>query len=532
VNVVGIEQPRGEPEELTSAILPGHEPEEILFAKPWNTEQVRVAERLDREGAVLVQGPPGTGKSHTIANLVGHLLAQGQSVLITAHTTKALRVLRNHVTEALRPLCVSVLESDLDSRRQLEQSVESIVERLSRTSAPELETEAEGLAKERKRLLARLRDLRAALLEARANEYTEIVVLGQKFTPADAARRVARDHAEDGWIPSPIRFGSSLPLSQGEFIELYRTNVNVTPEDELELSLALPNPAELPTPGEFASVVRNRSDLLDAERSFRDDLWESGAELGDAERLELLTRRLLATVQVIHQSEPWRLAVIAAGQRDQSYRESWEQLLGKIRDISELAGQLREILIRYDPQPSHRIPLDKQQELIAQVLDHLDHGRKLGALVLLARRDWRSLVNEARVNQKPPGTAEHFRALQGVVSLDISRRELTTRWERQITSLGGPQSIALGSEPELAANQFAQTIRSLLDWRSQQLDPLVSDLEKSGFRWHAFVGEQAPNLSPHGDLIRLADGVASVVSPKLPYIWTPLRESGRPSRSR
>ena len=62
---------------------------------------------------MLVQGPPGTGKSHTIANLIGHLLARGETILVTGHTTKALRVLRGHIAEPLRPMCVSVLEGDM-----------------------------------------------------------------------------------------------------------------------------------------------------------------------------------------------------------------------------------------------------------------------------------------------------------------------------------------------------------------------------------------------------------------------------------
>jgi hypothetical protein len=69
---------------------------EVLFSKPANAEQYEIANRLAQSSAVLVQGPPGTGKTHTIANLLGHLLSQGKTVLVTAHTTKALRVLRRH----------------------------------------------------------------------------------------------------------------------------------------------------------------------------------------------------------------------------------------------------------------------------------------------------------------------------------------------------------------------------------------------------------------------------------------------------
>ena len=96
INIVGCETPRQDDESTNRAIL--HE-REVLFGKEANQEQFRIAQRLNQHGSVLVQGPPGTGKSHTIANLIGHLLAHGQSVLVTSHTTKALRVLRDHVIE-------------------------------------------------------------------------------------------------------------------------------------------------------------------------------------------------------------------------------------------------------------------------------------------------------------------------------------------------------------------------------------------------------------------------------------------------
>jgi hypothetical protein len=122
---------------------------EVLLSKPANPEQIRIAQQLEENGGVLVQGPPGTGKTHTIGNLVGHLLAQGKSVLVTSHTTKALRMVRHHIVPELRPLCVSLLESDLDSRKQLESAVGSIAERLSRADAGSLEMQAKKLESER-----------------------------------------------------------------------------------------------------------------------------------------------------------------------------------------------------------------------------------------------------------------------------------------------------------------------------------------------------------------------------------------------
>src|SRR5579884_3571406 len=73
----------------------GNEDADVLLSKPANREQLEIARHLARRDCVLVQGPPGTGKTHTIANLLGHLLAQGKRVLVTAHTPKALRILRD-----------------------------------------------------------------------------------------------------------------------------------------------------------------------------------------------------------------------------------------------------------------------------------------------------------------------------------------------------------------------------------------------------------------------------------------------------
>ena len=66
LRVVGIEVPK-------KAVT--QDDFDLLMTMPSNPEQERVAKRLEESSSVLVQGPPGTGKTHTIANLLGHLLA-------------------------------------------------------------------------------------------------------------------------------------------------------------------------------------------------------------------------------------------------------------------------------------------------------------------------------------------------------------------------------------------------------------------------------------------------------------------------
>ena len=68
--------------------------ERLLMPLPTNPEQELVAQRLAEHRGVTVQGPPGTGKTHTIANLISHLVGHGKRVLVTSQKEQALVVLR------------------------------------------------------------------------------------------------------------------------------------------------------------------------------------------------------------------------------------------------------------------------------------------------------------------------------------------------------------------------------------------------------------------------------------------------------
>jgi AAA domain len=105
--------------------------EEIYFPLPANREQRRIVEAINQRRGVLVQGPPGTGKSHSIANLMCHLLASGKRVLITAETGHALKVLKDKLPEELQPLCVSLLGQGGDSFAELNAAVQGITSRFA-----------------------------------------------------------------------------------------------------------------------------------------------------------------------------------------------------------------------------------------------------------------------------------------------------------------------------------------------------------------------------------------------------------------
>ena len=433
LNIVGEESPIPEvtPNEGETPENPVTESGvDVLLSKPANPEQIRIAKQLEEHGGVLVQGPPGTGKTHTIGNLIGHLLAQGKSVLVTSHTTKALRMVRHHIVPELRPLCVSVLESDLDSRKQLESAVGSIAERLSRADAKALELEAKKFEAQRHDLLKKVEELRNQLWEARADEYREVALAGKHWTPADAARKVAQEKEFYGWIPGPVAAVAPLPLSSSELSDLYRTNVSLSAEDEAALSGPLPEMHDLPRPEDFDSSVSERNRLRMEDLDFRCDLWQTGAPLGTTDEFDALIANLTQAIDPFSGNDKWKLAAVYAGKYGGAHREPWEQLVTLIRKVHEEAANAQETLVKYGPQLPEAADPEELQRIATEILGHLEQGGKLGSFALLTHKAWSQFVDTAKVNRSRPRTLEHFRALYTDAHLENLRRQLSARWDR------------------------------------------------------------------------------------------------------
>ncbi len=516
LNIIGEQAPAFEGNSDESAAGDTvHAERDVLLSKPANPEQIRIARQLEEHGGVLVQGPPGTGKTHTIGNLVGHLLAQGKSVLVTSHTTKALRMVRHHIVPELRPLCVSVLESDLDSRRQLESAVGGIAERLSRADAGSFEIDAEKLEAERHQLLGMLDDLRRQLTEARADEYKDVAIGDQSWPPAEAARKVAREKEQHGWIPGSVAAGVGMPLGEGELADLYRTNVSVSRDDENELSGRLPELADLPRPEEFDETLREKKRLSARDLDFRSDLWPQHPAAATPEQLESMTDQMMHAVDLLSSPESWKLAAIYAGRYGGTHRQPWDELTSQVHQVHREAAGAQELLLRHGPALSYEMEPEEQEQIVSEIEAHLEEGGGLGAFTLLRHRPWKQFIATASVNGERVRRPEHFRALGQLARLKIMRRDLGRRWDRQIAPLGAPTAGEMGEEPEKTMVQFCDSIEECLQWQETIWTPLQEDLETLGFAWDRFIAEQPISVGPYGELDRIAQAVKNCLLPVL-----------------
>ncbi|HEY0686649.1 MAG TPA: AAA domain-containing protein [Steroidobacter sp.] len=498
-------------ETATHAVLAAPiDDDDVLLGKEANQEQIQIIKRLSHSGSVLVQGPPGTGKTHTIANLIGHQLAQGKSILVTAQTAKALRVLRDKVPEVLRPLCVAVLGSDQDARRQLETSIGSITERLTTETSASLVSRATRLGQRRKELLTELKVLQRDLREALENEYREITVDERRFSPADAAKFVKAHGTQHAWIPGPVKLGVSLPLSSHELGRLYALGGAFTADEEEDARRPLPNLDELPSEREFESLASEYQRLAAADLSAGTHRW---MKTGSSAAIQALAATLAEEFSELRRRQAWRPYAIVAGINGGTQREVWEQLIQGIEEAAEANAQCA-LLRHHRPQLSKSMSADSQRRIAQEIVQHLEAGRGLGFVTMATRSEWRQFVKAASVAAGEPSRIDHFHVLAMVADLEVRRLEIEDSWNALIGKHIDSLFRSMGPEPELACRALTDEIRHCLDWHEHTWGTLAEQLRGEGLRLDELVAQIPREPSPLAEY-QTVERLSSEVLPPL-----------------
>ena len=203
---------------------------ELLFPLPINGEQEEISRKVASEFGVVVQGPPGTGKSHTIANLICHLLAHGKRVLVTSEKGKALKVLMNKIPENIRALCISLNGRDTKSIRELEYSVRKIVDNLA-LNPRILSEELNKLKQDLEICRTNQRTYFEKLMEINKKENMDINYCGENFKLVDIAIWLRENEKEFSWIKDDIYLSNKAPISEKEFERLIKYKESITPND-------------------------------------------------------------------------------------------------------------------------------------------------------------------------------------------------------------------------------------------------------------------------------------------------------------
>jgi len=517
LGIAGVEASPPMPEVIIPEDLDlNSEHEEILLGKAANPEQVRIVERLENSWGVLVQGPPGTGKTHTIANLIGHLLARGKSVLVASHTTKALKVLRSQVAKEIQPLCVSILESDSEGQKQLGSAVAGIIDNLGNDESS-LSIKVDRLSQKRSKAITKVIEDRLKILDARGEEYRDIVIAGRSYSPADAGRIIKDGRLKDDWIPSPVEPGVSPPISSQEVDELYGTNCLLSAKDEAELRCWIPDAGRLLSSERLSSLLRELASQGDAANPIQNSLFDAERNSVTTGDLQLLVEELHRLCTSLDTPPLWVFSAMSDGMRGGDYRRPWETLISLIRDTAQMAAGCRDAVLRYRPSldGASMIPREEQLVILDEIITFLRGGGTLSTIRLLMKPLWRKLVAVLRVSNRQPTTLNHFVVLRDVLVLSIARDDIRRRWEAQIAGPSAPAADGLGVAPEDSALLYCAVLEQSLAWFKDRWAPLAHRLGLLGLKVDECIALEPATLESNAELIRLFNAIRRVIIPQL-----------------
>lgn len=469
----------------------GGEDPTILLAKPANKEQLQIAREIQTADKVLVQGPPGTGKTHTIANLIGNFLAQGQSVLVSSSTSKALSVLKDKLPKELQSLCVSVFD---DSNKDMERSIAGITEHMANESAEGLRNKAKKLAKIREGIISDLSETRKKIYAIKYSEYKSLIFNGKSMSPTEAATYVSENAERLDYIPGKIKSDVPLPLSYEELSKLYKTNASISPEEEEELVEEVPDPEMFALPMDLSQKLTAIDDLRSKISNFVADYQleydELGGELGfkgrhiqlqtDSKKSEVF-KQLQDYLSDQKIQAQWEFSAIVDGKDSENSgaKKRWEMLCDQIEASAEFSKNLTPELFGKKIQLKANDAIDLSA-VIAKMEKKYQEKGKIGKLARILNKEFDLADSMVKINGKPMKSAEDCALVLKYLKLQELRDTCRSYW-RDLIHEPEFDSLNNGSQPELQALKYVDQIKKRINWYEKNYGRLRNLVQLAGF---------------------------------------------------
>jgi very-short-patch-repair endonuclease len=422
-------------------------PEEVYFPLEVNEEQLQIVRSLALRNGILVQGPPGTGKSHTIANLVCHLLAHGKRVLITSHTARALRVLKEKIPEGISQLSVILLGDDVAAMDSLENSVRGITTRYNswdeRSNQKLIKKLKESIDKYRRLEATTINDLRA--VRERETFRHPPMFGGYEGTAQAIAIRVKEEESLYGWMSAQPEESDPVPLSNSEATTLLRLMRKIDKDRERELQRFLPELKSLPDPDHFAQMVRREKRAFNLyKRTAKDREHPEFSALAKVrtDRRKTLLEGILDLLDTYHTlvnyAQPWIKK--AANQIIAGQDQSWRKLLAAAREHLDAIGDRANHFTGVKVSGLEGRDKSIVKLHAANLVQHLNDDGKLGFGPFRAKavKEAMYLIREVRINGHLCDELQYLRELVEWLEVSEHLELLEQYWTPHIEPPSGP----------------------------------------------------------------------------------------------
>jgi superfamily I DNA and/or RNA helicase len=448
--------------------------EDVLFPLPANEEQMEITKKLAENFGIVVQGPPGTGKSHSIANLVCHLLAHGKRVLVTSQTDKALRVLSDKIPKEVRSLCISILGNDRRSLEELDEAVRKITENLS-VDTKELRKEIKLLKYKHIECLKVQENLYKDIkyIEDRENEKVEYE--GQKYTLMQMACWVKDNEEDHPFLLDVVEFNSVNPLKNEEF-EILCTLLSVIKKEEVnEINNIDSYIAVLPKEIELCDKISQLFKLEQGQNDFQNNIknWNNASSINYGNRRLLkLVDDAIETLEGFEDN--WLNEVMLHYYSSAKAQGPWQQLVSKCNEYIKSIGEIKSELNNHKLEIPKDIDLNIFKDDFDVIAKTIREKGKLGGIFKLLHGKLKYIFEGCKVDYDLINNSEQIVVVDLYIKLSLLQRDLKSIWNNTVKEYGG---IIIDDSNSKYITEMSEDIRSIeiiMDWDSDFKNNIIN----------------------------------------------------------
>lgn len=404
---------------------------DLYFPMPFNDEQVRIVQMLERYDGVVVQGPPGTGKTHTIANIISHYFALGKRVLVTSMKDPALTVLRDKLPEEIRPLAINLLTSEKEGMKQFEYAISKIASEIQSIDRISYKRDIEQLEYGIDALHAKLSDIDRQISTWAKKNLDPVVIDEVEYTPVQAAEEVVSGEGLYEWLEDKIGL-ENKPLFNNADIICLREARQKTSSDTGYLGVKLP---EISSFLETKELLRIHQDLsryaeledaidsgnLPALANSDEATLEKAYNLGEKVSLLFDLEKKIDSFGVL-----WSKSV-----RDFLVRKS-SSIVDVLKIFDELGAEIQETIKKRNDFLSNPITAPTDIELDDEVYEAIKNksvGKSaFGITGLVGKSAAKKKLEQIRILSAAPDTLEDWLHVSLYIDLQRKLRDLVVRW--------------------------------------------------------------------------------------------------------
>jgi very-short-patch-repair endonuclease len=452
---------------------------DLFFPKAFNDDQVEIIRRLEKSEGLVVQGPPGTGKTHTIANIICHMLATGRRVLVVSHGETALRVIRDQLPEGVRDLTISITTSEREGLKQVEKAIGLMLSIVNTIGAnPQRQRSViMQLQAEIVRCRKLLADIDAKIASIATAHLSHMP--GAAETPYQAAQRIVADRPRFEWFTDRPASFADTELDEQQINACSQARIRVG-NDLAYLNETLPNPADLPAPSTLMEWHRDlvvAASLSGAVAISEPLLRRTVAQIGadEAEKLASDLKSLADAVGILMQ-DGWAWSLV---ERHQSEAASFARVrpaaIAFLSEATELVASRAHFLAKPVSLPQG-LPSRAECEQILQVYRS---GKNPFGVFAFRLKAYQPLFAQIRLSGLPPATAADWTHVTAYMLMLDKVTSLAARWTTLRVELAIPAEVDFDSERVSPLDMIADRLQQALITVPSTFTSLSERLERA-----------------------------------------------------